>query len=201
MSVKAKTIRASIGLSALKGDKGDPGESAYQVSVDNGFEGTEEEWLASLKADFPLADRMAKGSGYNAVIIGDTRNSDRFGNKATGMFAMAEGGTTEASGDSSHSEGIRSKASGSGSHSEGYETIANAPDAHSEGRETTASGTQSHAEGYKTTASGYYAHSEGLLTEASGSYAHAEGLGCVGSPPSTGRVNRLRTLRFWAISV
>lgn len=28
--------------------KGDPGKSAYQVAVDNGFVGTEEEWLASL---------------------------------------------------------------------------------------------------------------------------------------------------------
>lgn len=31
-----------------RGPKGDPGESAYQVAVDNGFVGTEEEWLASL---------------------------------------------------------------------------------------------------------------------------------------------------------
>jgi hypothetical protein len=29
--------------------KGDDGRSAYQVAVDNGFEGTEAEWLASLK--------------------------------------------------------------------------------------------------------------------------------------------------------
>ena len=28
--------------------KGDPGESAYQIAVDNGFTGTEEEWLDSL---------------------------------------------------------------------------------------------------------------------------------------------------------
>lgn len=31
------------------GVKGDDGKSAYQVAVDNGFQGTEEEWLASLK--------------------------------------------------------------------------------------------------------------------------------------------------------
>jgi hypothetical protein len=29
--------------------KGDTGESAYQIAVDHGFVGTEEEWLASLK--------------------------------------------------------------------------------------------------------------------------------------------------------
>lgn len=31
-----------------QGPKGDPGESAYQVAVDNGFIGTEQEWLTSL---------------------------------------------------------------------------------------------------------------------------------------------------------
>ena len=31
------------------GDKGDPGDSAYQIAVKNGFEGTEAEWLSSLK--------------------------------------------------------------------------------------------------------------------------------------------------------
>lgn len=31
------------------GEKGDPGDSAYQVALAHGFEGSEEEWLASLK--------------------------------------------------------------------------------------------------------------------------------------------------------
>ena len=30
---------------------GDPGESAYEIAVRNGFPGTEQEWLASLKGD------------------------------------------------------------------------------------------------------------------------------------------------------
>lgn len=29
----------------------DYGKSAYELAVDHGFEGTEEEWLASLKGD------------------------------------------------------------------------------------------------------------------------------------------------------
>lgn len=37
-----------IVLNAEPYSKGDPGKSAYQVAVDNGFSGTEEEWLASL---------------------------------------------------------------------------------------------------------------------------------------------------------
>lgn len=41
-------------LKGEKGDrglKGDNGKSAYQVAVDNGFVGTEQQWLASLKGD------------------------------------------------------------------------------------------------------------------------------------------------------
>lgn len=39
----------------LKGDKGDKGDSAYQVAVNNGFEGSEAEWLKSLKASVESA--------------------------------------------------------------------------------------------------------------------------------------------------
>lgn len=31
------------------GPQGDPGKSAYQIALDNGFEGTEQAWIASLK--------------------------------------------------------------------------------------------------------------------------------------------------------
>ena len=48
----------SFSLSATKptsssgqGEKGDPGDSAYQVAVNNGYVGTETEWLASLKGE------------------------------------------------------------------------------------------------------------------------------------------------------
>ena len=37
------------GETGKQGLKGDSGKSAYQVAVDNGFVGTEDEWLASLK--------------------------------------------------------------------------------------------------------------------------------------------------------
>lgn len=33
---------------AGSGVKGDPGKSAYQIAVENGFQGTEQEWLDSL---------------------------------------------------------------------------------------------------------------------------------------------------------
>ena len=37
------------GPHGIQGPQGDPGKSAYQHAVDNGFVGTEQEWLASLK--------------------------------------------------------------------------------------------------------------------------------------------------------
>ena len=41
------------------GPQGDPGKSAYQIALDNGFEGTEQVWLASLKG--PKGDQGLKG--------------------------------------------------------------------------------------------------------------------------------------------
>lgn len=35
----------------LGGGAGEPGKSAYEIAVEHGFEGSEEEWLASLKGD------------------------------------------------------------------------------------------------------------------------------------------------------
>ena len=47
------------GEQGIQGPKGDPGESAYQVAVNNGFVGTEDEWLASLKGE--RGDQGPKG--------------------------------------------------------------------------------------------------------------------------------------------
>ncbi|WP_313429803.1 hypothetical protein [Siminovitchia terrae] len=43
-----------------EGGKGEPGDSAYEIAVKNGFEGTEQEWLASLKG--PKGDPGPKGA-------------------------------------------------------------------------------------------------------------------------------------------
>lgn len=37
--------------------KGDDGKSAYEIALDNGFEGTEEEWLETLKAEVTEQDK------------------------------------------------------------------------------------------------------------------------------------------------
>ena len=47
-----------------EGPKGDTGKSAYQIAVDNGFVGTEEEWLASLNGDIAEQIGVQKLSGY-----------------------------------------------------------------------------------------------------------------------------------------
>ena len=38
-----------VGVPGPRGEKGDDGKSAYEIAVDNGFSGTEAEWLLSLK--------------------------------------------------------------------------------------------------------------------------------------------------------
>ena len=43
-----KTNRLQI-AGVIQGPQGDPGKTAYQLALDNGFVGTEEEWLDSLK--------------------------------------------------------------------------------------------------------------------------------------------------------
>lgn len=40
-----------INAMSVAGEKGDPGASAYEIAVSNGFTGTETEWLASLKGE------------------------------------------------------------------------------------------------------------------------------------------------------
>ena len=120
-----------------------------------------------------LSDRLAKGTGTNAIIEG-TITGD-YTNRASGNNSHAEGFNSEASGSSSHAEGSQTTASGSQSHSEGGGTIASGDCSHSEGSTTTASGLDSHAEGGETTASGQVAHSEGARTIAAGNASHSEG--------------------------
>lgn len=42
----------SAGVAVISGGSGPAGKSAYQIAVENGFVGTEEEWLASLGSGF-----------------------------------------------------------------------------------------------------------------------------------------------------
>ena len=53
-----KTNRLQI-AGVIQGPQGEPGKSAYQHALDNGFEGTEQEWLESLKG--PKGDKGETG--------------------------------------------------------------------------------------------------------------------------------------------
>lgn len=46
LDVKVTGIRGEDGKD---GEPGEPGKSSYEIAVEHGFEGTEEEWLLSLK--------------------------------------------------------------------------------------------------------------------------------------------------------
>ena len=68
----------------IKGDKGDPGEdgkSAYEIAVEHGYEGTEEEWLSEMK-DYNELDNKPQ---INNHILSGNQSSDDLGlqNKLT----------------------------------------------------------------------------------------------------------------------
>lgn len=66
MNDNKKTVNYSLdGLKEFIGT-GKDGKSAYQVAVDDGFEGTEEEWLASLKG--PKGDDGTAILTYNDIF-------------------------------------------------------------------------------------------------------------------------------------
>ena len=50
-NIHAVLVRGERGIQGEKGDTGADGKSAYQVAINNGYIGTETEWLASLKGD------------------------------------------------------------------------------------------------------------------------------------------------------
>lgn len=57
---------ASSGPGSGTGEPGQDGKSAYEIAVENGFEGTEEEWLSSLQGE----------DGYSPTIIENAENDD-----------------------------------------------------------------------------------------------------------------------------
>lgn len=48
---KKQIADALAGAGALKGEKGDPGKSAFEIAQENGYAGTETEWLESLRGE------------------------------------------------------------------------------------------------------------------------------------------------------
>ena len=65
-SIKATVKRAEL-IKGYKGDKGEDGKSAYEVAVEKGYSGTEEEWIESLKGD-----KGDKGEDGNSTGVATT---------------------------------------------------------------------------------------------------------------------------------
>ena len=97
-------------LAALKGDAGAPGESgadgksAYQIAVDNGFVGSQSEWLASLKgatgaSGAPGKDGASGSPGADGITPTIGTNGNWFlGTTDTGKPSRGAKGDTGASG-------------------------------------------------------------------------------------------------------
>ncbi len=69
--------RGADGLPGRDGEKGSDGLSAYQIAVNNGFSGSETEWLASLKgeSDSPVYSEYQEGYIPRTDFIGTIANS------------------------------------------------------------------------------------------------------------------------------
>ena len=78
--VGPKGDKGDIGEQGIQGPIGPQGKSAYEIAVDNGFEGTEEEWLESLKGE--------KGDAGISIIIDDVM-SDTSENAVQNKVAKA----------------------------------------------------------------------------------------------------------------
>ena len=69
--IAATSIMLAFGFVACQGQ---PGKSAYEIAVQNGFKGTEQEYLASLKgADGKDAEKLTiqeiyEASGYQGTL-------------------------------------------------------------------------------------------------------------------------------------
>ena len=137
------------------------GSSSLQINTDTLITG-------SLVVTGSLTVGPNANTGIWGVAVG-------LGTTASGDHSFAQGEAAGASGIGSHAEGVFTSASGHYSHAEGYQTIALGVGSHAEGTASIASGDFSHAEGELTLASGSFTHAEGLSTIASGIYSHAEG--------------------------
>ena len=56
---------------------GADGKSAYQIAVDNGFDGTESEWLASLEVDLSEFDSLLFDKKVSQYLIAETKEVGR----------------------------------------------------------------------------------------------------------------------------
>ena len=94
-------VNESLENGDFVGEKGDEGKSAYEVAVEEGFKGTEAEWLESLKADTTevealtaraeMATERAESAADNAENVSDRLKVYVENNFANAFVGNAEG--------------------------------------------------------------------------------------------------------------
>ena len=127
----AKGDKGDQGLQGLKGDQG---FSAYQVAANNGFVGTEQQWLDSLA-----------GSGENNPYVSTQSNAAKVKAhaQATGEDAIAIGAGAKAQGTQSISIGVGNNVSGNHSGAMGDPNIVSGNGSYVVGNNNTISGDNS----------------------------------------------------------
>ena len=68
---KKYTEETAEGMGAIKGKDGKDGESAYQIAIDNGFVGSQAQWLESLKGE----NGQDGTDGFSPIITPSTENT------------------------------------------------------------------------------------------------------------------------------
>lgn len=69
-------LTATFNYTPGGGGVGAPGESAYEIAVRNGFEGTEEEWLESLAAKVSIGEVVTGSAGSGATVTNSGTETD-----------------------------------------------------------------------------------------------------------------------------
>lgn len=75
---KKYTEETAEGMGAVKGKDGKDGESAYQIALENGFVGSQAQWLESLKGKNGQdgTDGLDGNDGFSPIIIPSNDNTD-----------------------------------------------------------------------------------------------------------------------------
>lgn len=93
-NIKAKGEDGKDGTDGNNGNNGANGKSAYELAVKNGFVGTEQEWLESLKVDKTVAD-VSYNEAINIGLLSSVAIKSQFSkieDGATKQYTMAGAG-------------------------------------------------------------------------------------------------------------
>ena len=181
------------------GKDGENGKSAYEIAVQNGYDGMETDWLESLKGQKgdtgepgaagakgdpgekgdqgepgtpgEKGERGEKGEKGDPGMPGKDGTNGKDGFSPIATVTETDTGATITITDKNGTTTAAVK-NGVGEKTAEDGEIFNT---YSGEYANKATGNHSHAEGYSTTASGMYSHAEGYSTTASGTYSHAEG--------------------------